>query len=181
MQQRKRTPRLRAVTMAISAALFLAMVLPVFAQQPVAPENAIAPTAAGGGVLPDSADLPDSPGATVARLEQATQQGTNPSAAAQQDSAAANSSAQNQAPTSQSQPAQPQPQPQKPVGTATAEAPTTTGIAASQPAGVAIAPAKQHCVRTIVLRTGAIIAAAVAVGTVVALTEATPPKPPGAH
>jgi hypothetical protein len=71
--------------------------------------------------------------------------------------------------------------PQKPVGTAAAEAPNENAIAASQPAGVAIAPAKQRRVRTIVLRTGAIIAAGVAVGVIVALTAATPPKPPGAH
>ncbi len=71
--------------------------------------------------------------------------------------------------------------PQKPVGTAAAEAPNVNGIAASQPAGVAIAPAKQRRVRTIILRTGAIIAAGVAIGAVVALTAATPPKPPGAH
>jgi hypothetical protein len=86
---------------------------------------------------------------------------------------------------SQSDPGSPpQPQataPQKPVGTAAAEAPNTNAIAASQPAGVAIAPAKQHRVRTIVIRTGAIIGAGIAIGAVVALTAATPPKPPGAH
>lgn len=71
--------------------------------------------------------------------------------------------------------------PQKPVGTAAAEASNVSAIAASQPAGVAIAPAKQHRVRTIILRTGAIIGAGVAIGAVVALTAATPPKPPGAH
>jgi len=38
------------------------------------------------------------------------------------------------------------------------------GIAASQPAGVAIAPAKQRRTRTIILRMGAIIGAGVAVG-----------------
>jgi hypothetical protein len=70
---------------------------------------------------------------------------------------------------------------QRPVGTAAAEAAPTSGVAASQPAGVAIAPAKQHRVRTIVLRVGAIIGAGVAVGSVVALSEATSSKPPGAH
>ncbi len=67
------------------------------------------------------------------------------------------------------------------VGTAVAEAPPSSGIAASQPAGVAIAPAKQRRVRTIVLRMGAIVGAGVAVGSVVALTAATSSKPPGAH
>jgi hypothetical protein len=88
-----------------------------------------------------------------------------------------------QAQTPQSQPPQStnSPTPQKPVGTAAAGAPDTSGIAASQPAGVAIAPAKQHRVRTIVIKTGAIIAAGAAIGTVVALTAATPSRPPGAH
>jgi hypothetical protein len=46
---------------------------------------------------------------------------------------------------------------------------------------VAIAPEKQRRVRTIVIRVGAIIAAGVAVGIVVGLSEATSSKPPGAH
>jgi hypothetical protein len=86
---------------------------------------------------------------------------------------------------SQSEPSSsPPPQtaaPQEPVGTAASEAPNVSAIAASQPAGVAIAPAKQRRVRTIVLRTGAILAAGAAIGVVVALTAATPSKPPGAH
>ena len=73
------------------------------------------------------------------------------------------------------------PSPQKPVGTATAETTNASGVAASQPAGVAIAPAKQRRVRTIVLRVGALVGAGVAVGTVIGLTRATPSKPPGAH
>ncbi|HLV89310.1 MAG TPA: hypothetical protein VKV39_20160 [Candidatus Sulfotelmatobacter sp.] len=82
---------------------------------------------------------------------------------------------------STSQKSQPEANSQKPVGTAAAEAPNAGGIAASQPAGIAMAPAKQHRVRTIVLRTGAIIGAGVAIGAVVALTAATPSKPPGAR
>ena len=114
-------------------------------------------------------ELPDSPGAIVSKSEASQQQRSGNAA-----------SAPNSQPV-QTQPAQSQPPPQKPVGTAAAEAPNTSGIAASQPAGVAVAPAKQHRVRTIVLRTGAIIGAGVAVGTVVALTSATSSKPPGAH
>jgi hypothetical protein len=74
-----------------------------------------------------------------------------------------------------------QPPPQPPVGTAAAGVVPANGIAASQPSGVAIAPAKQHRVRTIVVRTGAILAACVAVGSVVALTEGTSSRPPGAR
>ena len=70
---------------------------------------------------------------------------------------------------------------QRPVGTAAAEAPKVSGITAAQPAGAAIAPAKQRRVRTIVLKVGAILGAGAAVGTVIALSAATPSKPPGAH
>jgi hypothetical protein len=120
-------------------------------------------------------ELPDSPGAVLAKsAEPVEQQSSTPQSWAAPSSSP--QSAQAQSSDSQTQSA-----PQKPVGTAAAEAPDTTGIAASQPAGVAIAPAKQRRVRTIVLRVGAIVGAAVAVGSVVALTEATSAKPPGAH
>lgn len=116
-----------------------------------------------------SAELPDSPDTTLSLLEapgNSIQQGNQ-----------------------QSQPATPPPseagaqgqQQQRPVGTAAAEAPKVSGITAAQPAGVAIAPAKQRRARTIVLKVGAIIGAGAALGAVIALTEATPSKPPGAH
>ena len=71
--------------------------------------------------------------------------------------------------------------PQRPVGTAAAEAPNVSGVTAAQPAGVAIAPAKQRRVRTVVLKVGAIVGAGVALGTTLALTMGTSSKPPGAH
>ena len=112
-------------------------------------------------------ELPDSPGATLAKMEAPQQQ---------QDAASAPSSQQSSSATNSQQAA-----PQRPVGTAAAEAPDTSGIAASQPAGAAIAPMKQHRVRTIVIKVGAIVAGAAAVGAVVALSEGTSSKPPGAH
>lgn len=45
--------------------------------------------------------------------------------------------------------------------------------------GVAIAPAKQRRVRTIVIRVSAMVGAGAAVGAVAALTRAPPSKPPG--
>jgi len=149
----------------------LAGTMPVAAQQSSSPSQSTATlnqsrSDPGGRIDP----LPDSPGAvrsssqdekmkgeeSIARLDQT---GAEPEASAESQSAA----------------------PQKPVGTAAAEAPNVSAIAGSQPAGVAIAPAKQHRVRTIILRTGAIIGAGVAIGAIVALTAATPSKPPGAH
>lgn len=110
--------------------------------------------------------LPDSPGATMStsrsqsEVAQTSPQGQNTSSPAAQQNTAA---------------------PQRPAGTAAAEAPSVSAVAASQPAGVAMAPAKQHRVRTIVLRTGALLGAGAAIGTVIALTRATPSRPPGAH
>ncbi|MGB7602640.1 MAG: hypothetical protein WBM24_20225 [Candidatus Sulfotelmatobacter sp.] len=121
--------------------------------------------------------LPDSPGTTLAK-SQPPALPPNIAQSSQSSSIAAS-------PQEQEQPAPPpnqaQPAPQKPVGTAAAEPTHAGGIAASQPAGFAIAPAKQRRTRTIVIRTAAIIGAAVAVGVVVGLTEATGSKPPGAH
>jgi hypothetical protein len=117
----------------------------------------------------NSTELPDSPGVVAAKSGDAgTQQG-------QTQTGAATTSSQSQAPANQAE------QPQRPLGTAAAEAPNASGVAASQPSGVAIAPGKQHRARTIVIRIGAIAAAGVALGTVLALTAATPSKPPGAH
>jgi hypothetical protein len=127
-------------------------------------------------------NLPDSPGATLAQaqtasLPQAPAQSAPDQATPNQGST--NQPSTNQAPASQAAPDQASPQ--RPVGTAAAEAPGASGVAASEPAGAAIAPAKQRRARTIIIKTGAIIGAAVAVGIVVALTEATGSKPPGAH
>jgi cobalamin biosynthesis Mg chelatase CobN len=124
-------------------------------------------------------------------------QATTPPAAAQQQSGQSSTSSQssssnqsgsnqagsNQANSGQANSGQGEAQPpgQKPVGTAAAGSVPTTGVAASQPAGNAIAPGKQRRVRSLVLKTGAIIAAGVAIGTVAGLTLATSSKPPGAH
>jgi hypothetical protein len=108
-------------------------------------------------------ELPDSPGAVEAENQNPQQSGSSSS-----DQTA-------------SSPAEQDQKTQHPAGTAAAQAPLVSGITAAQPAGVAIAPAKQHRVRTIVLRVGAILGAGAVLGTTVALTAATPSKPPGAR
>jgi anti-anti-sigma factor len=70
---------------------------------------------------------------------------------------------------------------QEPLGTAAAPSVKTTGVAASRPAGAAIAPAKQKRTRSILIKVGAIVGAGVAVGTVVALSTASPSRAPGSH
>jgi len=85
-----------------------------------------------------------------------------------------------QAPTQQgSRPSSDQQQtpPQQPVGTAAAPEEKPVGIAASRPAGAVIAPAKQKRVRIFLIRTAIIAGAAVAVGTVVALSKGSPSRP----
>ncbi len=82
-----------------------------------------------------------------------------------------------QVPAQNEQPDSTQNQPQKPVGTAAAPYERTMGVAASRPAGAAIAPAKQKRVRTILISVGVIVAAGVAVGTVVGLSKASPSRP----
>lgn len=115
------------------------------------------------------AELPDSPGAAWAKSQQ-------------QASAPQQSSSQPNAQTTQPQASENSDQKlQHPVGTAAAEAPKVSGVTAAQPSGVALAPAKQRRVRVIALKVGAIIGAGAALGVVIALSEATPSKPPGAH
>lgn len=83
----------------------------------------------------------------------------------------------NQAPNA-TQPAQaPQQGGNPPVGTAAAPYEKGVGVAASRPAGVVIAPAKQRRTRSFLIRVGLIVGAAVAVGTVIGLSSASPSRP----
>jgi hypothetical protein len=114
---------------------------------------------------PGAHPLPDSPGAAqslAAGEEQSRSEGrqTVPSAlTAPQPNGAAN----------------------QPVGTAAAESVTTTGVAVSRPAGLALAPAKQRRVRSMLIKVGVVVGAGAAIGTTLALTKASPGRPPGAH
>jgi len=80
-------------------------------------------------------------------------------------------------------PATPAPQPkpeqqmQQPLGAATAEGVPTVGGAASRPAGMAIAPAKQNQRRSLLIKMGLIAAAGIAIGTVAGLSKGTSAKP----
>jgi hypothetical protein len=64
-----------------------------------------------------------------------------------------------------------------PVGTAVAPYEKGIGVAASRPAGAVIAPAKQKRSRSFMIKVGVLIGAAVAVGTVVGLSVASPSRP----
>ena len=84
-------------------------------------------------------------------------------------------------PSAQSQQAAPPQAPREPVGTAAAESVQTTGVAASRPAGAALAPAKQRRMRSILIKVGALVGVGVAVGTTLALSQGSPSKPPGSR
>jgi hypothetical protein len=136
----------------------------------VLPSHAIAQQTSENAQL--VAELPDSPGATLVKWQQtAAQENSRQSGAPVSDQLLAVQSPSiearlqgqgRQAQSSQVGPQQVEPQSaqesqassQKPAGTAAAGAIPVSGIAASQPAGVAIAPAKQRRVRTIVFKDG---------------------------
>lgn len=118
----------------------------------------------------DANSLPDSPGSVRSQII------ADNRVSSQQDPQAQSQPSETQQSSSQaSQP--PQNNAQQPVGTAAAGPVKATGIAASQPAGAAIAPAKQRRTRSIIIKVGALAGAAVAVGTVVALSAASPSRP----
>lgn len=116
--------------------------------------------------------LPDSPGftasTTTAQLESSQQVTTPPQQ--QKQTTPAQTTPQSQSPVDQ-----------KPLGTAVAEVPPPSGVAVSNSAGAAVAPAKQRRVRTIVIGVGVLLAAGVAIGSVAALSSASPSRPPGSH
>jgi hypothetical protein len=86
------------------------------------------------------------------------------------------------APQATTVPEGPQPKkPAEPVGAAAAESVPTAGGAAAKPAGVAIAPAKQHQTRSLLIKVGAALAAGAAIGTIFALSHSTSSTPPGAN
>jgi cytoskeletal protein RodZ len=155
------------VTRQISRLLVALMVLPLggtvdaFSQQAPATPPATAPA-------PQSAQPQTTEVASSSLLPADPAAETTPDAPQPQ-----NAPAQQQA----NPPQQQQPAPQQPLGTAAAPYEQPNGITASRPAGAAIAPAKQRRTRTLFIRVGVLVAAAVAVGTVVALSSASPSTP----
>lgn len=135
--------------------------------QPIAPANQSQtqpqqPATSGTSVNPSQAPL--APVTTYPDASGAQQDQPSPSAA----------------PQTTTVPEGPRPKPQtEPVGAATAESVPTTGGAAAKPAGIAIAPAKQHQTRSLLLKVGAVLAAGAALGTVYALSHSTSSIPPG--
>lgn len=145
--------------------------------EPASPQADVADTAAPPSATQPSEDqLPDSPGTVQSRASQ-------PQAMTPGSAQADNSESSDTEPTPSQQSAQSQQQqtPHEPVGTAAAELVKTTGVAASRPAGAAVAPAKQRRVRSILIKVGALVGVGAAVATTWALSQGSPSKPPGSH
>lgn len=81
------------------------------------------------------------------------------------------------APQAQDQSAQQQ---TPPSGAAGAKAATTKGAPVAQPAGAAVAPARERGHRSLLIKLGLLAGAGVAVGSAVALSHGSPSRPPGA-
>jgi len=141
------------------------------AQQPsqnTPPAGQSQPQPANQGTTVNPSQAPLQPVTTYPDAGGAQQEQTSPNAPAQT------------APAQTTVPEAPQPKkPAEPVGAATAESVPTTGGAAAKPAGVAIAPAKQHQTRSLMIKIGAALAAGAALGTVYALSHGTSSTPPG--
>ena len=82
---------------------------------------------------------------------------------------------------SPAQPSQKQQSAQQPEGAAAARGIKAAGGAASRPAGTAIAPAKQHQTRSLLIKIGAIAAGAAALGAIYGLSRSSPSTPPGSQ
>ena len=177
----------RLLTRLISAGLVMALLVPPSAfagdgkqdpaaspQQPQAsqpnsptPDAGAAPATAQSQSTQTSRDqLPDSPDTVQSPTTVQSQ---------------TNDQAQPPTPSQSKPPRQPPVKAQEPLGTAAAELESTTGVAASKPAGTAIAPGKQKRARMILIKVSALVGAGVAIGTVAALSSASPSRPPGSH
>lgn len=172
----------------LSAALALALAVTpeMFAQQaggqqqPTPPQNQSQPApAATPDQTPPSPQQPPNQGTTVNPSQPPLQPVTTyPGASDTQQGQQANQPTGNEQTGNTPEAPQPKQQPNQPVGAATAERVPTAGGAAAKPAGAAIAPAKQHQTRSLLIKIGAIAAAGAAVGTIYALSRGTPSTPP---
>lgn len=127
-----------------------------------------------------------SPQQSTQSSSSAQQQDTSQSVPADASQSSSSKSLPNDPQSTQSSSQQPaqngqQPSATAPSGAAAARAANVKGVPASEPVGAAIAPPKQHQRRSLIIKLGLAAGAAVAVGSAVALTKASPSRPPGAQ
>ncbi|HEX8925203.1 MAG TPA: hypothetical protein VF786_05395 [Terriglobales bacterium] len=162
-----RASRITSASLAAVLAIVFSGVPDAFAQQPTTDQP---PQSRGVSVDPSQPPLAPATNGTLPDAPSAQQQ----PASAQQPGTTVTQQPTPQTPAQDQQ----QPQAQQPLGAAAAEQVRTAGGGASRPAGAALAPAKQKQSRSLLIKTGAILAAGIAVGTIYGLTRATSSVPP---
>jgi hypothetical protein len=182
----------RLIEKPIAACMVLLLAAPVARAEPLPGQEAAAaqenqgspPTATQQAASAPNAGRDSASGSTPEKTAQspdvdAPSSSGSPSPGAEAAQTGDQNAPANDSQTSDSQASQTQDQsaPAKPVGTAAAPAVKSTGVAGSRVSGAAIAPGKQRRVRTFLISIAVVVAACVAVGTVVALTHATPSQP----
>ncbi|HET6842063.1 MAG TPA: hypothetical protein VFK06_10305 [Candidatus Angelobacter sp.] len=143
---------------------------------PVSPAQQQNPATPGNAAQQTPAQQPQQNRGTTIDPAQAPLQPvtTYPDASGAEQNTATQNDAAPQRPTTLQENPQPKKTPEEPLGAATAGRVSTVGGAAAKPAGLAIAPAKQHQTRSLLIKIGAIAAAGAAIGTVYALSRGTP-------
>ena len=167
---------MRMMALFLGIAMVFELVIPCAAQ-----EIATTPTAQVAGVESQDGQI-DAPSATLQNQQSSSEKAEQSPVAQTQDPPAGTTPQQSQGAgqATTSSPTQTSPT-QTPQGAAAAQVQPTTGTAASKPAGAALAPPKQRRVRSFLIKFGAIAGAGIALGTVYALSAASPSKPPGSH
>jgi hypothetical protein len=144
---------------AVGLILFLATPfwgsVPTFAQQATPASQPAGPVSSSQPAAQDADTGTEKPAADARPVQNSNQQPNAPKAAPGQQEGGA----------------------QAPLGTAVAPYERGVGVAASRPAGAVIAPAKQRRTRSFVIKLSVLIGAGIAVGTVVALSNASPSRP----
>jgi hypothetical protein len=167
---RNKERRIRQISwgLVVSMLVLLAETSVVQAQQaltPIAEQNGATPPSQGANTTAATneaaANYPDAPVAQNSQSPPASQGGQSSST----------QGSNTQAPTDD------QNKDTRPLGTAAAPYTRPSGVTGSRPAGAVIAPGKQHRAHVILISVALVAGAAIAVGTVAALSHGTPSRP----
>jgi hypothetical protein len=176
----------RLIEKSIAACMVLLLAAPVARAEPSPGQEAATGQETQGSPPTTTQQDSSAPNSTPNSASGATTQSpgveapsSTPATGAEDAQSGGQNTAANGSQASGSQPTQDQQQngAAQPVGTAAAPAVNGTGVAGSRVSGAAIAPGKQRRVRTFLISIAVVVGACVAVGTVVALTHATPSQP----
>lgn len=168
MRNKGRLVRQVAWCLVVSTLLFLGDAGAVQAQ-----ERQISTPEQNGAPTPSQRSSGDAKNTTVAANDAAA---NYPDAPVAQDAQSPPAAQSGQSSSAQA-PADDQNKDARPLGTAVAPYSRTSGVTGSRPAGAVIAPGKQHRAHVILISVALVAGAAIAVGTVAALSHGTPSRP----